>query len=105
MLVRVIIVIVKQHGASIMKNNYRKAFTALKKIGAPVIEGGDNGEDTFRISGEDNVDEIWADYYEEFTSSSENFLFGVNNKINDILDKQGLYAEWINPGVLSVQES
>ena len=88
-----------------MKNNYRKAFTALKKIGAPVIEGGYNGENTFRISGADNVDEVWADYYEEFTSSSDNFLFGVNNRINDILDKHGLYAEWINPGVLSVQES
>jgi hypothetical protein len=31
-------------------------------------------------------------------------LFGVNNKINAVLDKHGLYAEWINPGVLSVQE-
>ena len=88
-----------------MKNNYRKAFTALKKIGAPVIKGGYNGEDTFRISGEDNVDEIWADYYEESTGSSDNFLFGVNNRINDILDDQGLYAEWINPGVLGVWES
>jgi len=50
------------------------------------------------------TDEV-ADYYEEFTSSSDNFLFGVNNRINDILDEHGLYAEWVNPGVLSVQES
>ena len=47
-----------------MKQHYRKAFNALKKIGAPVIEGGDNGEDTFRISAEDNTDEKrWADYH------------------------------------------
>ena len=38
-----------------MKRNYRKAYTVLKKMGVPVIEGGDRGEDTFRISAENNT--------------------------------------------------
>ena len=49
-----------------MKRNIRAAYTKLKALGAPVYEGGWNGEDTFRISGEDNGDTVWADYYEEF---------------------------------------
>ena len=86
-----------------MKRNIRKAFNELKKIGAPVYEGGWNGEDTFRISGEDNCDEIWADYYEEFTPAD--FEFGINPKITAILDKNRCYAEWCNPGVLNVYEN
>ena len=31
-------------------------------------------------------------------------LFGVNTVITNILDDNGLYAEWINPGVLAVIE-
>jgi hypothetical protein len=69
----------------------------------PVIEGGDRGEDTFRISAEQNCEDVnetvWADY-----NNMGWGLFGVNNKINAVLDANGLYAEWINPGVLSVQE-
>ena len=30
--------------------------------------------------------------------------FGVNHKINAILEKQGLFAEWENTGVLGVAE-
>jgi len=85
-----------------MKRNFRKAFNELKKIGAPVYEGGWNSDDTFRISGEENYDEIWADYYDEFCSSD--YEFGVSPKINNILAKHGLYAEWCNPGVLDVCE-
>ena len=47
-----------------MQRNYKKAFTALKKLGAPVIEGDDYGDDKFfRISAEYNDDVVWADYY------------------------------------------
>jgi len=86
-----------------MKKNYRKAFDSLRKIGAPVLEGGDNGEDTFRISAEDNNHTTWADYYIEHDNNGM-FLFGVNNQITQVLDENGLYAEWINPGVLAVCE-
>ena len=85
-----------------MKRNIRAAYTKLKALGAPVREGGWNGDDTFRISGEDNGDTVWADYYEEFVPSG--WEFGVNPIITKVLDKHGLYAEWCNPGVLDVCE-
>lgn len=85
-----------------MKANFKKAFNELQRMGAPVYEGGWNGEDTFRISGEDNYDAdknfyLWADYY-----AMDYGDFGVNPEITKVLDKFGLFAEWVNPGVLSV---
>ena len=84
-----------------MDSNFRKAFTQLAKMGVPVIEGGWDGEDTFRISGEDNYhDTVWADYWQEF--APKDWHFGVNPKIEKVLQKHGLYSEWVNPGVLGV---
>ena len=82
-----------------MQRNYHRAYNQLRSIGAPVIEGGYNGEDTFRISGEDNCSETWADYYE-----MEYGEFGVSPRIVQVLNQHGLFAEWINPGVLAVCE-
>jgi len=86
-----------------MEKSYEKAYKSLKKLGVPVIEGGYHGEDTFRISGEDNYPIIWADYYCERHGTTLDD-FGVNHEINDTLEANGLYAEWQNPGVLSVQK-
>jgi len=84
-----------------MQRNYKKAFTALKKIGAPVIVGDDYGDDRyFKISAEDNDTVVWADYYNMGMG-----LFGVNQDIVDILDANGLFAEWINPGIIGVHEA
>ena len=86
-----------------MKRKQRLAFTALKKIGCPVYEGGWNGDDdTFRISAEDNVDHVWADYY--MMTDGGGYEFGVCPEITEILNKYGLFAEWCNPGVLDVCE-
>jgi len=85
-----------------MKQNYRTAYNALKKMGAPVILGGYDGQDTFRISAEDNVTQVWADYYEMSDGCDAGFEMGVSNKINTVLEANGLFAEWINPGVLGV---
>ena len=85
-----------------MEKNFQKAFNALEKIGCPVIQGWDD-PDKFVISGEKNHPVCWADYYCEFPGGLDDF--GVNNKINKILDKYGLMAEWINPGVLGVCEA
>jgi hypothetical protein len=83
-----------------MKPAAQKAFNELKKIGAPVIDRNDEGH--FIISAEDNTDEvIWADYYDG-NQMSYCDDFGVNKKITAILDKHGLFAEWVNPGFLSV---
>ncbi len=86
-----------------MQQQFQKAFNALEKIGCPVIEGWDD-PDEFVISGESNYPVCWADYYKEFPGGQLDD-FGVNNKINKILDKYGLFAEWINPGVLGVCEA
>jgi len=83
-----------------MQYNYKKAFTTLKKLGVPVIEGNDNGDDRFfRISAEQNTSITWADYYQQDFG-----LFGVNNMIVDVLSRNGLFAELINPGALAVHE-
>lgn len=78
------------------------AYNELKQIGAPVYWGGwSNG--AFRISGEENYDTVWADYYEggELSCCDD---FGVNNKINAVLNKYDLHAEWCNAGVLDVYD-
>ena len=81
-----------------MKKNYRTAYNQLKKLGVTVYED----DDGFRISGEDNYPIIWAEYYTRHGSTLDDF--GVNHQINDILEKQGLFAEWENTGVLGVAE-
>jgi len=83
-----------------MKRTYLKAFNALKKIGVPVYEREDmNGR--FQISAEEPDSYKWANYYE----SPSSWGFGVNPKIDEILRKFGLFAEWINPGELGVYEA
>jgi len=85
-----------------MKRNYRTAFNQLQKIGAPVFEN----EDGVFISAEDNVDETWADYW-MMGQAACSLLddFGVNHKINAVLEKHGFFAEWQNPGRLAVCEA
>lgn len=88
-----------------MKKNFRKAYDELKKMGAPVIEGGWSGEDTFRISGEDNYPIVWAEYYYEGDLTLSMDSSGVNHDINETLQANGLFAEWVNAGVLGVYTS
>ena len=84
-----------------MKRQYTKAFNTLKKLGCPVYEhADDNGN--FSISTESTTEELWADYYDAWAIPGWNF--GVNPKIDNILKKSGLFAEWVNPGRLSVYE-
>jgi hypothetical protein len=82
---------------------YEKAFNELKEMGAPVYHLGKgwSGEALFTISGEENYDEIWADYYNEYQLSSLDD-FGVNEKVLKVLKKYKLFAEWYNAGVLEV---
>tara|TARA_R110000764_G_scaffold126449_2_gene214061 strand:+ start:1224 stop:1481 length:258 start_codon:yes stop_codon:yes gene_type:complete len=82
-----------------MKQKFIKAFNALEKIGCPVIDDWD-GDGGFAISAEDNGEICWADMYREFPAELDEF--GVNHKINAILEKNGLFAEWINGGVVGV---
>mgnify|MGYP003132826012 CR=1 FL=1 len=87
-----------------MKRNARTAYDTLKKMGVPMyIHEGENYH--FLISAEDNTgDELWADFYDGRRHSSCDD-FGVNKKINAVLDKHDLFAEWKNPGCLGVYDS
>ena len=93
-----------------MKRNARKAFTALKKIGAPVIASSDSENGHFVISGEDNYPETWADFYEGpllekvLDNGEIEWAFGVNPKITRILNTNRLMCEWINGGMLGVYD-
>jgi hypothetical protein len=84
-----------------MKRKYIKAFNALKKLGVPVYER-DDMDGRFQISAEDPESYKWADYYDGYLQP--NWVFGVNPKIDAVLSKCGLFAEWINPGELGVYE-
>jgi hypothetical protein len=46
---------------------------------------------------------LWADYYDGHAIPG--WDFGINPKISKELNKSGLFAEWVNPGRLSVYEA
>lgn len=81
-----------------MNKRFTQAFEELKAIGAPVFVNADNSaQNSFSISAEENGDELWADYY-----CQEYGVFGVSPRIENILNKHGLFSEWCNPGKLNV---
>jgi tRNA U34 5-methylaminomethyl-2-thiouridine-forming methyltransferase MnmC len=74
----------------------------LYEIGAPVIEDYDG----VYVSGEQNDKVIWADYCMMGEGECDVLDdFGVNHKINAVLEKHGFFAEWQNPGRLAVCEA
>ena len=99
-----------------MNRQARGAFTVLKNKGVPVfeVEQGSYGSygQHFSISAEDPCSDgiLAADYYQEFTreyvddDGKIHNPFGIRTWIYDLLDDKGLYAEWINPGVLGVYD-
>ena len=82
-----------------MKRIFIKAFNELKKMGVPVYER-DDMDGRFQISAEDPESYKWVNYYE----SPASWIFGVNPKVDAVLRKFGLFAEWINPGELGVYQ-
>ena len=87
-------------------SNPIKALDALIAMNVPAMLPDDSNEyQRLRISAEDNYgDEPWADYWEgpQLSCCDD---FGVNLKINAVLEANGLFAEWINPGVLGVYDA
>lgn len=82
-----------------MKAAHRKAYNELKKMGVPVFVNADHdARGNFGISGEDPESCYWVNYY----SMDPEWDFGVNPKIDAVLSKHGLFAEWQNPGSLNV---
>lgn len=82
-----------------MKAKYQKAFDALKTLGVPVYEhADDNGN--FSIDAEDPKADDFVGYY----ATQPDWIFGVHPAVNTTLRNFGLFAEWVNPGRLSVYE-
>lgn len=80
-----------------MNTKYRKAFAALTRMGVPVYEHADDAGN-FSIDAECAESERWVSYY----ACPESWVFGVHPKLDHTLRKHGLFAEWVNPGRLSV---
>ena len=81
-----------------MKRIYTKAFNELKKMGVPVyVNAEDNGN--FSIDAEAPGATDWVDYYDGIVYGWD---LGVNPKIEDVLQANRLYCEWVNPGRLAV---
>ena len=88
-----------------MKQNMTKAFNALEKINCPVMEGWEDST-MFAINAEENENHCWANYNCMGIDTNPNLDdFGVNHKVNKILEANGCFAEWINPSVLGVYQA
>jgi len=84
-----------------MKNNYRKAFNELKKLGVFVYIHPDD-EERFDISAEEPNSDEWVNYYSDIRPS--NWDFGINPIIDEILTKHNLYCEWVNPAHVRIYD-
>ena len=101
-----------------MRNEFEKAFEALKKIDAPVFE---NSIGTFDVSAENNETEYWADYYGEFAGGvgyvkdeNGNVIDAyikespgdpyINLKIEKIVKRFGINLEWECAGYLTAHK-
>lgn len=100
-----------------MPKNVLAAADELLVLDAPVYQhlAGEHGS-VFIIGGElrDSEDTYFCDYYQEtlrerFDRTDIPMLerkilnrSGIRTDVHEILDKHGLYAEWINPGQVGV---
>ncbi len=81
-----------------LHGNMRKAFKALSALGCPVfVRKGEESKQTFCISAETDTEEPWAVYYPEWQTYPYE-----NPKIDEVLAKYGLTADWENPGSMAV---
>jgi hypothetical protein len=72
-----------------MKREARKIFNQLKKLGCPVKEWHYDDRGYFWISAEEESSPEWLDYWSNYEGSE---------LLNEILNKNGFYWEWHNPG-------
>lgn len=85
-----------------MQAKYRNAYNALKKLGVPVFTNADHEDrGNFGISAEEPESFEFVNYY----SMASDWVFGVSPVVENALRKYGLFAEWQNPGALSVHEA
>jgi len=82
-----------------MERNMRKAFNKLQKMGCPVYEHPDDGNN-FSIDAEHPESYRWCDYWNESSLVWDGET--TNPKIDKVLNPLGLFAEWHNPGRIAV---
>jgi hypothetical protein len=79
------------------KAKAQKAFNELKALGAPVKSSeGYPDRGYFWLSAEEEMSELWLDYYSNYWGS---------DKLNEILEKYGLFKEWYNPAYACVYDA
>lgn len=89
-------------GASMnTKQRFEDAFNALKVLGVPVYIHPDDRAPRFSISAEDEGADEWVSMYH----GDPDWLFGVNPVVHLVLNRFELFAEWVNPGRLSVYDN
>jgi len=87
-----------------MKNHARKAYTELKNKGVHVLHPDRGWGGHFAISGELYGDGSKGDDYDKKLDHYAD-LWGDNTIIPEILEKHGLYFEWVNGGVAAVYDN
>lgn len=83
------------------KQRFDDAFNALKVMGVPVYVHPDDGAPRFSIDAEDADAAEWVSYYH----GSPDWIFGTHPAVQSLLNRFGLFAEWVNPGRLSVYDN
>lgn len=88
-----------------MKNNARKVYKVLEKEGLSLMVSNWSMYAHFEISVEEmpacfsDIKEdapiYWADYYDWYDGSDD---------LNNLLQKHGLYFEWINAAVIGIYD-
>lgn len=94
-----------------MKRNASNAYKVLKNAGLYLMKDNWTEGAHFEISLEDCThlnawldaegkgDLYWADYWDEIIESSG------TSALNKLLDRNGLYFEWVNPAVIAVYDA
>ena len=60
-------------------------------------------KDSFVIGAEDSITASSGyDLLNYWTENYENYDFGVHNELVDLLNSNGWYPQWVNPGVLAI---
>jgi len=94
-----------------MQRNASNAYNVLKNAGLYLMKDNWTEGAHFEISLEDcthldrwiesegKLPVYWADFYGEI------FDMDGSQALNDLLDKNGLYFEWVNAGVIAVYDA
>jgi len=86
-----------------MENNTRDAFSELERKGY-AVENHDwqSGEFQILCDGADDRKGV-GDYWQRGNTRNKKVDdFGINKKVANILERNGLYAEWINAEICAV---